>query len=436
MSGNELINQVLDDLAKVKRVLTESHSDRLPYAALRYLAANSNLITGIVDLVYSKLDKAGRLELLQTHRELDDSATSDSFRALALHAVDTAADWANAPGSVQDLFVVSEDDLAMLRRALQYGKYIDSDSLEYELQLSPIEQHGLTRPAGNFEKPLTDQERSAVPWHLCEVVYDEQKSKVFEQCRQYGFDLDNHKRTPKSTNLNACIDLLADLLRYKMECLIACVLTQKGPRERFHNSVIGSVDYEAGLLIHGLRETLLDGTAHSNSDHWTANEMVEPLREKNNKLLSRVSEIQPRLEVFSAVSKLNADRQLRGDTVMGDKYEGGKYEVGQAVVVGEHAHVHDATFNLTQLASNIDAKKLAEELNQLRTTMQKDAASGATAEQQAEIGNVASAEIEAKKGNTRGAIECLKKAGKWTFETATKIGISVVADLIKKQTGL
>jgi hypothetical protein len=189
------------------------------------------------------------------------------------------------------------------------------------------------------------------------------------------------------------------------------------------------VNYEAGLLIDALRQTLfsfapqpLNLSGESSVEHH-----LEPLRERTSKILSKIDEIQPRVEIFSAISRLNSESKKEGDTIVGDKYE-----VKQAGVVGPHAHVHDATFSQTQVSSGIDLKKLCEELSRVRTKMQEGVGPAASAEQQAEIGHLASAEIEAKKGNGQGVVEFLKKAGKWTVETATAIGAGLAVEVIKK----
>ena len=48
------------------------------------------------------------------------------------------------------------------------------------------------------------------------------------------------------------------------------------------------------------------------------------------------------------------------------------------------------------------------------------------------VADVAAAETAAKAGNGPKVIEYLKKAGSWAFDTATKIGTSVAAEVIKK----
>jgi hypothetical protein len=118
------------------------------------------------------------------------------------------------------------------------------------------------------------------------------------------------------------------------------------------------------------------------------------------------------------------------EQIMGDKYT-----VGQAGVVGPHGHAHDMTFNQiwNQSASDIDLPTLAKELSTLRTALKKE-----TKEPQHDsaVGEIASAEIAAMKGDGPGALQHLAKAGKWAFEIATKIGVTVAAAALKVALGL
>jgi hypothetical protein len=52
------------------------------------------------------------------------------------------------------------------------------------------------------------------------------------------------------------------------------------------------------------------------------------------------------------------------------------------------------------------------------------------------IGTIASAETAAEKGDGPKALECLKAAGKWTLDVASKIGVSVATEAIKKSMGI
>jgi len=106
-----------------------------------------------------------------------------------------------------------------------------------------------------------------------------------------------------------------------------------------------------------------------------------------------------------------------------------KYEVGQVGAIGRNA--------LNKIwqkdAVNLDVSKLAEELMLLRSAMQGEAR---TAEDFAELGAVASAEIEAKKGNGPTALAALSKTGKWSLAVAEKIGVKVAAAALISAIGI
>ncbi|MES2128403.1 MAG: hypothetical protein V4463_14140 [Pseudomonadota bacterium] len=112
-----------------------------------------------------------------------------------------------------------------------------------------------------------------------------------------------------------------------------------------------------------------------------------------------------------------------------------KNVVQQAGVVGDHAVVHHMTvqgvFPDQRDVPDIDA--LAGQLAQLRQAMQQHAGQ---AEQFVEIGNVATAEVEAKKGNWDGVLNALKAAGKWTLDIARDIGVDIASEVIRKTAGL
>jgi hypothetical protein len=53
-----------------------------------------------------------------------------------------------------------------------------------------------------------------------------------------------------------------------------------------------------------------------------------------------------------------------------------------------------------------------------------------------DIGNVASAEIEANNGNGARVLEYLQKTGKWTLSIAEKIGVGVAIAAINASLGI
>ena len=111
------------------------------------------------------------------------------------------------------------------------------------------------------------------------------------------------------------------------------------------------------------------------------------------------------------------------------------YSAGQVGAQGPNAQATDIAFNQVwnQNKGNIDIKSLVDELSQLRNALKGEAD---TPEQIAELGIIANAEIEAKKGNGPKVIEYLSKAGKWSLGIAEKIGVSIASAAIKSSLGM
>jgi len=120
-----------------------------------------------------------------------------------------------------------------------------------------------------------------------------------------------------------------------------------------------------------------------------------------------------------------------GDNIMRDKFE----VAGQAGAVGPNAHAHDMTFNQLWNATSqdIDLAKLASELATLREGMRKQEKS---AEHALAIGEIAGAEIAAKRGDGPTVLQHLKKAGKWALSCAEKIGVGLAVVALKKAIGI
>ena len=110
---------------------------------------------------------------------------------------------------------------------------------------------------------------------------------------------------------------------------------------------------------------------------------------------------------------------------------GDNYTADQAGAMGPQAHAHDMSFHQVsvQQLGHLDMRTLAVELATLRHEMRQTAAEP---EQDVAIGQIAAAEIAAQKGDTSSVMRHLKSAGKWAFDVATKIGVSVASEAIKK----
>ena len=130
-----------------------------------------------------------------------------------------------------------------------------------------------------------------------------------------------------------------------------------------------------------------------------------------------------------AESEHPAARISIGELNMGDSYA-----AGQAGAMGPNAHAHDISFhqiNAEQLGQ-LDMRTLAVELSSLRREMKQLATEP---EHDIAVGQIAAAETAVKKGETSTLLGHLKSAGKWAFDVATKIGVNVASEAIKRSMG-
>lgn len=114
-----------------------------------------------------------------------------------------------------------------------------------------------------------------------------------------------------------------------------------------------------------------------------------------------------------------------------------RYHVSNSQVgaIGPNAHVHDIAFHqaLEQASKSIDSATLARELDQLKAELAQLASDR---DHYAALVAVSDAAVNAKAGDGVGALGKLTAAGKWAFDVATKIGVSVAADAIKVAAGI
>jgi hypothetical protein len=100
---------------------------------------------------------------------------------------------------------------------------------------------------------------------------------------------------------------------------------------------------------------------------------------------------------------------------------------------GHHSPIitgHHVTFDTSHSNNvNIDLKQLANDLADLRREMKR--LSNGTAEQDAVLGEVAKAETAARSGDRDGVIQAMKRAGKWAFDVAEKVGVGVAIAVLK-----
>jgi hypothetical protein len=135
--------------------------------------------------------------------------------------------------------------------------------------------------------------------------------------------------------------------------------------------------------------------------------------------------------IFQKVEDFVRQSIIVKEQIMGDKFN----VSGQAGAVGPNAHAHDMTFNQigNQLEESIDLMALANELSTLRQAMMKESTE---VEHSIAVGDVAKAEQAAKSKNATKVVEYLKSAGKWTLDIASKIGVPIAIEALKRAMGI
>lgn len=421
----------------MRKVCTEEHLEEVPDVCYTYLSANKEALQFFVQQVFSTTDVASRRTLLSKHPELDGCAIYDDFQSIAMEPLLQVASREQSE-TTRSFFRVSEDALHMLLRALQFAKYCPLEPHHFDLRLSPIEEYGLKRRFRNFDS-ISPEESQAISWHVADVLYRDEKSKAFAKCRELGLDLDTKETVLREEKYpewkNKCVAILLELLEYKAEIDIA-VLLHEAPQKKnkYLNTLDNRLETEYSNLISDLRENLQRFFLNFQTDtklrftEINVEKELDPLRTGYEKERSNLRYMQPRSAIFEDASRLLGSGK---ETVMGDKYE----IHGPAVGVGRNVNIQTVNFNQLwdQSRSSLDLGKLANDLARLREAMAKESTG---AEEYAAVGNVASAEVAAKKENGPSTLEYLFKAGKWALDVAIKIGVPVAIEALKKTVGM
>ena len=112
---------------------------------------------------------------------------------------------------------------------------------------------------------------------------------------------------------------------------------------------------------------------------------------------------------------------------MGDQHN---YHINQAGAVGPNSTATNNTFNQQNISlpANLDFQELSKELTLLKSELIQNATS---AEHYQAIAELTHAENASKEKNSSNVVKHLLAGGKWVFDFATKVGVSVVAEIIK-----
>lgn len=129
--------------------------------------------------------------------------------------------------------------------------------------------------------------------------------------------------------------------------------------------------------------------------------------------------------------QISQPKQITNQILIQEYNMGDKYVVGQAGAVGPQSQAQGMTFTqeLNQLESSVDLTRLAGELSTLLQLMKQEANKP---EHHFAVSEIIEAEQAAKAGDGAKAIQYLKSAGKWILDFVSKIGASIIAEILKK----
>lgn len=441
----QVLESLIADLKKIRAICIHKNLDTVPYPAPIYLVANCDLINYYLRQVYSKMRSDQRNQLLSAHSELHYIAVNDSFYKIAKSTIEKIKKVKkNSPAIKLGLISVTEDDISMLLRALEYAKYCDLDPHDYQLSMSPIVQYGLESHPKEVAY-LTDEEKQAVRWDVSDILYSQKKSQAFEECRAFGLEMKEPRGDPRACKSKVALEkgshVLMELLKEKIKLDFSVVIVA-APNERFRyiDFIKARLSEEYLLVLEALRAALVHLIEYVSPLLLNVDSREKLTRAQKDMILltvqndlktfnqdfdhcqKNIKDVQPTSDIIDKVRRLLPHE--KGVTYMGDVYQNIKNSTITSRSVVE-------IWN--QAAKDIDLNELAKDLSRLRSEMRKKAS---TSEQDMATGKVATAEQCATTGDGAGALQHLKDAGKWALEVATEIGTKLASEALKKAIGL
>lgn len=129
---NASASAIVRDLQAIRDWCSGHGGQPLPPTAVDYLNQNRFLLRCLVKKVRALPNRA---QLQGTHRELDENVISPEFFDIASEALERA----KAIRAGNPLVELTDDDIHMLLRVIDYAKYLgETDCVEHPLSLSPL----------------------------------------------------------------------------------------------------------------------------------------------------------------------------------------------------------------------------------------------------------------------------------------------------------
>ena len=134
MNSDPILRAALTDLRRLMAWCSAHPASPIPEEAVSYLAANAEALAFLISGVYDGTTTAERSEIHAGNNTLDYSAIDDAARGLAESTLTQAIQWVAG----NRLSPLTDQDILMLLRALEYAQYVDARSCPIELEGSPL----------------------------------------------------------------------------------------------------------------------------------------------------------------------------------------------------------------------------------------------------------------------------------------------------------
>lgn len=155
MDRSTLLRRAIYDLRVLHAFYWHENVDDVPDIGNEYLFFNSGPLEFYVKQLYEKTTSDERSQLCKQSNTLDPAPVSGGFDKLVtdvLHHVTHI--WPKTPA--RHLLRTSSDNIKVIIRALEYTSNFPLESKDYDLRLSPIDQHGLRNYLGR-EKSIPQE---------------------------------------------------------------------------------------------------------------------------------------------------------------------------------------------------------------------------------------------------------------------------------------
>ena|SRR5438309_4308514 len=131
---NSITASVLADVRSIDKWCYDHPPAPVPASGIAYVSENQDLLLCLMDGM-ARLSQSQLRVLQHTHPDLDQGVASPDFFSIPREAIKAACELIQG----NQVATFTTDDVHMIRRAMEYALYADTDDCDYDLRLSPVQ---------------------------------------------------------------------------------------------------------------------------------------------------------------------------------------------------------------------------------------------------------------------------------------------------------